>query len=53
MVAADEQNLKTVFKTIDKVSRPCQIDIALFCANETTRIWQILICYQTFMIEMI
>ena len=46
MVAADEQrNLKTVLKTIDKHRRPCQIDIALFCVNETTRIWQILICY--------
>ena len=53
MAAVDERNPKTVFKTIDKVSRPCQIDIALFCVNETTRIWQILTCYHTFMIEMI
>ena len=30
MVATNERNLKTVLKTIDKVSRPCQIDIALF-----------------------
>ena len=53
MVAADERNLKIAFETIDKVSCPCQIDTALFCVNETTRIWQILTCYHTFMIEMI
>ena len=41
MVAMNERNLKTALKTIDKVRRPCQIDIAHFCANETTKIWRV------------